>query len=102
MNAQTANKLDMYKAVESVFTLNMSKWNVFPGLSSALSRFALKVAQIDLLSDNFHTEHTGERIHHLIQEIDQLLHTKIDNIIQQLRSEQNEFYSAYVSARTLC
>lgn len=102
MNAQTANKLDMYKAVESVFTLHASKWNFFPGLSSAFSRFALKVAQIDLLSDNAHTEHTGERIRHLIQEIDQLLQTKMDRRIKQLQTEQNEFYSEYVSARTLC
>lgn len=101
MNAQTAHKLNMYKAIESVFTLHASKWNFFPGLRGAFSRFALKVAQIDLLANDLRHEANDDKLVHLIHETDQLLLTCMDQRIHLLQQEQQEFYTDYLSARAI-
>lgn len=102
MNTQTANKLHMYKAVETVFTGNRATWHLFPGLQGILSRFALKVAQIDLLSNGNANEQSGERIRDLIRETDHLLRSRLDKGIAGLRQQNTELYAQYVSARTRC
>jgi hypothetical protein len=99
MNTQTENKLNMYKAVETVCALNHTEWNTQPRFGSAFSRFSVKVAQLDLLSDE-QSGQSRERIMKLMHEIDQLLRNSIDGLVKFMRQEHSDFYSMYVSART--
>jgi hypothetical protein len=106
-----ADKLSMYKAVETVCTSNHTKWNDSPEFRGAFSRFAVKVAQLDLLTDTttnpLRTKSgnpgaLNEYMRKLMFEIDKLLSNSIDCLVKFRRSEHNEFYSLYVSARTRC
>lgn len=99
MNTRTENKLNMYRAVETVCSLNHTEWNSLPQFGSAFSRFSVKVAQLDLLS-NEQSGHARERIMKLMHEIDLLLRNSIDSLVRFLRHEHGDFYSMYVSART--
>lgn len=106
----TADKLNMYKAVETVCASNHTKWNDSREFRGAFSRFAVKVAQLDLLTDDNNPltknpGNTGQLIEHmkkLIFEIDRLLDNSIDALVKFLRPEHHEFYMHYVSARTRC
>lgn len=115
MDTQAATKLDMYKAVETVCLQHHGEWNNLPEFGSAFSRFAVKVAQLDLLTDETAADPlarevgkrqnkalVGEHIRKLLFEIDALLRTSIDSFVKFLRSEHRDFYSMYVSARTSC
>lgn len=112
MDTRTENKLNMYKAVETVCTSNHTEWNSLPEFGSAFSRFAVKVAQLDLLSDDSEinslkkitrtSSQIGERMQKLMLEIDHLLRTSIDSFVKFLQDEHRDFYSMYVSARTRC
>jgi len=110
MDTLTENKRNMYKAVETVCTSNHTKWNSLPEFRSAFSRFAVKVAQLDLLSDDTEfnpfekvvrtSSQIGERIQKLLSEIDQLLRNSIDSFVKFLQDEHRDFYCMYVTART--
>jgi len=106
----TADKLNMYKAVETVCASNHTKWNDSQEFRGAFSRFAVKVAQLDLLSGNdkpliLTSENSGQLVEYvkkLIFEIDRLLDNSIDALVRFLRPEHHEFYTLYVSARSRC
>ena len=101
MNTQAEHKLNMYKAVETVCATNHTEWNRIPEFGSAFSRFAIKVAQLDLLSNEPSVSGpAGERLMKLMHEIDLLLRNSIDKLVQFLRPTHGDFYSLYVSART--
>lgn len=102
MNIIAANKLKMYKAVETVCAQNHLEWSLVPGFGSAFSLFSAKVAQLDLLSDDVNeaNDKPAELIQKLLHEIDQLLRNSIDSLVRFLRNGHSDFYSLYVSART--
>ena len=97
MDTQAATKLDMYKAVETVCMQHHGEWNSLPEFGSAFSRFAVKVAQLDLLTDetadplaskigkNQNKALIGEHIRKLLFEIDALLRTSIVVFVKFLR-----------------
>lgn len=99
MDTPTANKLNMYKAVETLCTRHHSEWNNNRAFGSAFSRFAVKVALLDLLIAE-PTQHTRDRMMQLLHEIDQLLHQSIDKLVQFLRADHREFYTDYVAVRS--
>lgn len=99
MDTPTANKLNMYKAVETLCASHHTEWNGNRAFGSAFSRFAVKVAQLDLLIEDT-ARQTRERVIQLLHEIDQLLHHSIDKLVQFLRADHRDFYADYVAVRS--
>jgi len=97
----TEEKLNMYKAVETVCTLNHTKWNTVPAFGSAFSRFSTKVAQLDLLAEDLLSgpEPLLDIVRKLMTEIDSLLNNSIDKLVTFLQPEHSDFYTLYLSAR---
>lgn len=52
MNTRNGNKLKMYKAVESVCTVNEAVWNGVPAFAAAYGNFTAKVATLEQLELN--------------------------------------------------
>ena len=98
MNSTALGQLETYKAIEAVCIKNQSSWTEVQEFRGAFSRFALKVAQLDLLS-----EHTGSltnpRLEHLITEIEQILKLHFDRYFEYLRQKNNEIYQIYERIR---
>lgn len=99
MDTPTANKLNMYKAVETLCARHHTEWNTNKAFGSAFSRFAVKVAMLDLLIAE-PSRQSHDRVMQLLHEIDQLLHRSIDRLVQFLRTEHRDFYADYVTVRS--
>ena len=99
MDTPTANKLNMYKAVETLCARHHTEWNDNKAFGSAFSRFAVKVAMLDLLVAE-PSLNIRERVMQLLHEIDQLLHHSIDKLVQFLRTDHRDFYADYVAVRS--
>ena len=101
----TATKIEMYKAVEEVCATHHLYWNTIEGFGSAFSRFATKVAKLDLLiseklsapSIAANAAHVSELCKALVREIDLLLQHTIDRLASV--PAHPAFYHSYHMAR---
>jgi hypothetical protein len=98
MNATTINQLETYKAIEAVCVSNHSCWTHVKEFRGAFSRFALKVAQLDLLSEN-ESASQNPRFEYLIKEIEQILKTHFDRYFDYLQQKNSEIYQVYQRIR---
>lgn len=104
----TAHKIRMYKAVEEACATHHLHWNNVEGFGSAFSRFATKVAQLDLLISEklsipalaVNAAHAKEMCKALIHEIDLLLQLTIDRLVPSTVDSHSAFYHSYHSARS--
>lgn len=98
MNGTTINQLETYKAIEAVCMKNHSCWSQVKEFRGAFSRFALKVAQLDLLSEKESTL-LNPRLEYLIKEIEQILQTHFDRYFDYLKQKNSEIYQVYQRIR---
>lgn len=98
MNGTTINQLETYKAIEAVCVSNHSCWTNVKEFRGAFSRFALKVAQLDLLSENGSSS-LNPRLEYLIREIEQILQVHFDRYFDYLQKKNNEIYQVYQRIR---
>lgn len=94
MNNATINQLETYKAIEAVCLENHSSWTHVKEFRGPFSRFALKVAQLDLLSENDDSS-LNPRLQHLIKEIEQILKIHFDRYFDYLQQKNSELYQIY-------
>lgn len=94
MNHTTINQLETYKAIEAVCVKNHSCWTNVREFRGAFSRFALKVAQLDILSENGNSSQ-NPRLEYLIKEIEQILNTYFDRYFDYLQQKNVEIYQLY-------
>jgi hypothetical protein len=94
MNTATINHLETYKAIEAVCVKNHSSWTHVKEFRGAFSRFALKVAQLDLLSEN-NASSLSPRLENLIKEIEQILKIHFDLYFDYLQQKNSELYQMY-------
>jgi len=97
------NKLKMYKEIETVCTPIHAEWNSTPGFGSAFSKFASKVAQLDLVTTESSVEASSIPlcISNLIREIDALLNESLDRLVSFLQPGNDEFHHRYACARII-
>lgn len=98
MNSTTISQLETYKAIEAVCVSNHSCWTHVKEFRGAFSRFALKVAQLDLLSENGNTS-SNPRLEYLIKEIEQILNLYFDRYFDYLKQKNSEIYQVYKRIR---
>lgn len=98
METPINNKLSMFKAVERICFTHHGSWDNNPNFGSVLSRFVLKVAQLELLIATVHSE-KSLKIEVLISEIEFLLHTRIDALVALFQEKQQVFFSHYHRVR---
>lgn len=94
MNSKTNNQLETYKAIEAVCVENHATWTNVKEFRGPFSRFALKVAQLDLLSENVNSS-SNPRLEHLITEIEQILKVHFDRYFEYLQQKNSELYQIY-------
>lgn len=94
MNGTTINQLETYKAIEAVCVSNHSCWTNVKEFRGAFSRFALKVAQLDLLSETDNAS-LFPRLEYLIKEIEHILKMHFDRYFEYLRQKNSELYQIY-------
>jgi hypothetical protein len=92
--SEMENKIRMYKAVEEICTSNHTAWNTIQGFPGAFSKFAVKVAKLDLTSAQDMPARAS-----LIDEIDRLLSGVIDLLVEKLCMPGEAFCLAYRNAR---
>ncbi len=90
----TFNQLETYKAIEAVCVKNHSCWTNVKEFRGPFSRFALKVAQLDILSENGSSS-LNPRLEHLIKEIEQILKLHFDRYFDYLQQKNSEIYQLY-------
>lgn len=97
MKNEIQNQIQLYKQIESICVLNNSIWNHVPEFRGAFSRFALKVAQLDLL-------HEGEMekksaMEKLVSDIETILHRTFDRFFDFLKNKHRDLYCDYKTIR---
>lgn len=98
METPINNKLSMFKAVERICFTHHGAWDNNPNFGSVLSRFVLKVTQLELLLASKHSE-TGTKVNELLTEIEDLLQTRIDAMVRFFQGKQQVFFSHYHRVR---
>lgn len=103
MNSAAENILNNYKTIETICVQNHSIWGGIPEFRGAFSRFALKVAQLDLLTSDQNSMgivksplHSLEK---LLSDIELILQQSFDRYFEYLQKRNNELYLMYSSAR---
>ncbi len=94
MDRTTINQLETYKAIEAVCVKNHSIWTNVKEFRGPFSRFALKVAQLDLLSEKDGSS-INPRLENLIRDIEQILKTHFDRYFDYLQQKNSELYQVY-------
>ena len=94
MNGTTINQLETYKAIEAVCVKNHATWTNVKEFRGPFSRFALKVAQLDILSENDNAS-SNPRLEHLIKEIEHILQVHFDRYFDYLQQKNSEIYQLY-------
>ncbi len=94
MNGTTINQLETYKAIEAVCVQNHTCWTNVKEFRGPFSRFALKVAQLDLLTENDNSS-LNPRLEYLIKEIEQILKVHFDRYFDYLQQKNSELYQVY-------
>ncbi|AEA44364.1 hypothetical protein [Fluviicola taffensis] len=94
MNSTVINQLENYKAIEAVCVKNHSTWTDVKEFRGVFSRFALKVGQLDLISEssNSLSHHHTEN---LIKEIEQILNIHFDRFFDYLSQKNDELFQIY-------
>ncbi len=104
MNSVQNNILDNYKRIETICMSNHDVWENVPEFRGAFSRFALKVAQLDLLThdDRAMAKFLSVPFHSLeklLRDIEQILKQSFDRYFDYLQKRNQEFYLMYATAR---
>lgn len=104
MNSVSENILNNYKKIETICVQNHSVWGNVPEFRGAFSRFALKVAQLDLLTNDSKTfdrfmSNSLHSLEKLLRDIESILKQSFDRYFDYLEKRNNEFYLSYSSAR---
>ncbi|MNU62958.1 hypothetical protein D3C71_522000 [compost metagenome] len=94
MNSKTINRLENYKAIEAVCVENHNSWSNIKEFRGAFSRFALKVAQLDLILENFVTS-SSHNLEHLVTEIEQILKQHFDRYFEYIEHKNSELSEVY-------
>ena len=94
MDRTTINQLETYKAIEAVCVKNHSIWTNVKEFRGPFSRFALKVAQLDLLSEKDGSS-INPRLENLIRDIEHILKTHFDRYFDYLQQKNSELYQVY-------
>lgn len=105
MNSVSEHTLNNYRRIEAICLQNHDIWENVPEFRGAFSRFALKVAQLDLIAhnDNTLTFSLNTPLHSLeklLREIEQILQLSFDRYFDYLRKRNQQFYNMYSSVRT--
>ncbi len=98
MNSATMNQLENYKAIEAVCVENHSSWSNVKEFRGAFSRFALKVAQLDLILENLVTR-SSHNLEHLEKEIEQILKQHFDRYFDYIEHKNSELSRVYKQIR---
>lgn len=98
MNSTVINQLETYKAIEAVCVKNYSVWTHVQTLRGAFSRFALRVAQLDMISENPQTA-SQPRFDQLIREIETILKQSFDHFFDYLAQRNSEISRSYQRVR---
>src|SRR6218665_271245 len=106
MNSISENTLDNYRKIEAIFIQNHDVWGDVPEFRGAFSRFALKVAQLDLLTHNENAlnHFLSNPIHSLekiLKDIEHILLMSFDRYFDYLRKRNQQFYNLYSSVRSI-
>jgi hypothetical protein len=99
MNSSANNQLETYKAIEAICVKNHSIWTEVKEFRGAFSRFALKVGQLDLISENSNST-SSHRMEHLITEIEQILSSHFDCFFDYLKQKNDELFQLYNRIRS--
>lgn len=91
------NKIEMYRAIEQVCVSNHDAWNAVQGFPGAFSRFVVKLVKLDMLSND---PSGNNAVADLMSEIDNLLRSALDVMVEVISPANQKFYTAYVDART--
>ncbi len=104
MKSAAENILNNYRTIETICVQNHSMWGEIPEFRGAFSRFALKVAQLDLLTTDQNSMgifknqlHSLEKI---LKDIELILRQSFDRYFDYLQNRNNELYLMYSSVRT--
>jgi hypothetical protein len=104
MNSVAVNILNNYKTIETICVQNHSIWGNIPEFRGAFSRFALKVAQLDLLTTDQNLtgilKNQFHSLEKLLKDIELILQQSFDRYFNYLQSRNNELYLMYSSVRT--
>ena len=106
MNGQNEHILSNYRRIEAICIENHDVWENVPEFRGAFSRFALKVAQLDLLTHNdkalshflsspFHS------LEKLLRDIESILVLSFDRYFDYLSKKNQNFYQMYSSIRKI-
>ncbi|WP_300661289.1 hypothetical protein [Fluviicola sp.] len=98
MNSATINQLENYKAIEAVCVENHNSWSNIKEFRGAFSRFALKVAQLDLILENLVTS-SSHSMEHLVKEIEQILKQHFDRYFDYMEHKNSELSQIYKQIR---
>jgi len=104
MNGVSENTLNTYRRIEAICIQNHDVWENIPEFRGAFSRFALKVAQLDLLANNHRALHhlLSNPLHSLekiLKDIEQILQSSFDRYFDYLKKRNQDFYNMYSSVR---
>lgn len=104
MNSLSEHTLNTYRRIEAICIENHDVWENVPEFRGAFSRFALKVAQLDLLThnDNALSHFLSNPLHSLeklLRDIEQILLMSFDRYFDYLRKRNQQFYVMYSSVR---
>ncbi|MNJ82611.1 hypothetical protein D3C87_00130 [compost metagenome] len=98
MNSKTINQLENYKAIEAVCVENHNSWSNVKEFRGAFSKFALKVAQLDLILENFVTS-SSHNLEYLVKEIEQILKQHFDRYFDYMEHKNSELSQVYKQIR---
>lgn len=100
MEKSLQNRISQYKQIENICIQNNTIWDCVPEFRGAFSRFALKVAQLDLLFERYKRDHTYPNIgEKLLNDIELILKQNFDRYFNYLSLKYQELYSAYSNLR---
>jgi hypothetical protein len=106
MNSISEHTINNYRRIEAICIQNHDVWANVPEFRGAFSRFALKVAQLDLIAhnDNALTHFLSNPLHSLeklLRDIEQILLLSFDRYFDYLRKRNQQFYNMYSSVRII-
>jgi hypothetical protein len=100
MEKSLQNQLNLYKAIETICIQNNRVWDCVPEFRGAFSRFALKVAQLDLLNECIDTPEKYTNIgNKLLNDIETILRQNFDRYFSYIKTKYNELFDAYSKLR---
>ncbi|HRP52490.1 MAG TPA: hypothetical protein PLI97_03170 [Fluviicola sp.] len=98
MNTSIQHQINLFKEIENMCVKNNDVWSKVPEFRGAFSRFALKVAQLDLLVEQENIQQP--LFNKLLTEITQILNQSFDRYFDYLKSKYCDLCKKYFSIRS--